>query len=263
MQGVAPLYRILQTQGFGSRRECRALITGGRVRVDCVAVSDPERTFPAEGLALDVAGTPWRSRSRVYLALNKPAGYECSRAPRDHPSVYALLPTHLARRGVQCVGRLDQDTTGLLLFSDDGAFLHRLTSPRRHVDKTYDVLCRHEVSDTMLAALRAGVMLRDDPAPVAARACVRLGSHALRLTLDAGRYHQVKRMLAAVGNRVDALSRCAIGAYHLPDELAPGQWCLLADNALAALVQPAATILNATASATSMPSTAADRMPPA
>lgn len=263
MAGAAPLYRILQSQGFGSRRECRVLIGAGQVRIAGDAVLDAERLYPLEGLAVKVAGTEWRCRSRVHVALHKPANYECSRTPRDHPSVYTLLPAHLVRRGVQCVGRLDQDTTGLLLFSDDGALLHRLTSPRHHVDKTYDVYCRHEVSDAMLAALRTGVVLRDDPAPVAARACIRLDSHALRLTLDSGRYHQVKRMLAAVGNRVEALHRRAIGAYPLPDDLAPGQWRLLDDDTLDVLVQPAATMLKATASATSMPSTAADRMPPA
>ncbi len=263
MAGAAPLYRILQSQGFGSRRDCRALIRAGQVRVDGRVVLDDEAPYTLEGSSVEVAGIAWHCRARVVLALHKPANYECSRTPRDHPGVYTLLPAHLVRRGVQCVGRLDQDTTGLLLFSDDGALLHRLTSPRHHVDKTYDVYCRHEVSDTMLAALQAGVVLHDDPAPVAARACIRLNSHALRLTLDSGRYHQVKRMLAAVGNRVEALHRQAIGAYVLPDDLAPGQWRLLDDDTLDVLVQPAATMLKATASATSMPSTAADRIPPA
>jgi len=123
--------------------------------------------------------------------------------------------------------RLDADTTGLLLFTDDGALLHRWTSPKRHVAKVYEVGCRHLVDASQVERLCAGVRLRDDPAPVRAAACAATGPSSLRLTITEGRYHQVKRMLAAVGNRVETLHRSAFGALALPADLPPGAWCWL------------------------------------
>jgi 16S rRNA pseudouridine516 synthase len=129
------------------------------------------------------------------------------------------------------VGRLDEDTTGLLLLTDDGALIHRLTSPRHHVPKVYEVGCKHPVDEAMVARLLAGVVLDDDPAPVRAAACEATGAQALRLTLTEGKYHQVKRMVAAAGNRVETLHRSRIGGLSLPDGLAPGGWAWIDDPA--------------------------------
>jgi 16S rRNA pseudouridine516 synthase len=171
--------------------------------------------------------------------LHKPAGYECSQKPRHHPSVMSLLPAPLRTRGVQPVGRLDEDTTGLLLFTDDGALIHRLTSPKHHVAKVYEVGTKHPIADSQLAQLLAGVVLDDDPTPVRAAAAVRSADCALSLTLTEGKYHQVKRMLAAVGNRVESLHRSTFGAWALPASLAPGQWCWLdAESAPSATTAP-------------------------
>jgi 16S rRNA pseudouridine516 synthase len=138
--------------------------------------------------------------------------------------VMSLLPAPLRRRGVQPVGRLDEDTTGLLLLTDDGTLIHRLTSPKHHVPKVYEVRCKHAVEPKQIDALLTGVVLDDDPAPVRAAACQADGTHGLRLTLTEGKYHQVKRMVAAVGNRVEGLHRSSFGALQLPADLAPGQW---------------------------------------
>jgi 16S rRNA pseudouridine516 synthase len=138
--------------------------------------------------------------------------------------VFALLPAPLVARGVQCVGRLDQDTTGLLLFSDDGQFIHRMISPKKGVAKVYRARCAEAVGDAMLDALQRGVQLNDEPAPIAALACAALDPYTLRLTLAEGKYHQVKRMIAAAGNRVEALHREAVGSFALPADLAPGTW---------------------------------------
>lgn len=218
------LCRALQCQGFGSRKACRELVRAGRVAVNGVACVHPDREFETERLILNVDGEDWAFRAHAYLVLHKPAGYECSRQPRDHPSVFALLPAPLVTRGVQCVGRLDQDSTGLLLFSDDGDFIHQHSSPRRAVGKTYRVTCKHPVSDHMLEQLRSGVLLRDETSPRAARRCLRLGEHELALTIAEGKYHQVKRMLAAAGNRVVGLHRSAVGGYSLPATLPEGHW---------------------------------------
>jgi 16S rRNA pseudouridine516 synthase len=216
--------QILYSQGFGSRRECAALLARGEVQVASQIVTSPEAEFDADGLTFHVSGTPWPFHALALLMLHKPAGFECSRQPQQHRSVMSLLPLPLRQRGVQPVGRLDEDTTGLLLLTDDGALLHRLTSPRHHVPKVYEVTARHPVDAAQIEALRAGVQLRDDPKPARAEACEATGERSLRLTIAEGRYHQVKRMLAAVGNRVDALHRSAFGALRLPADLAPGQW---------------------------------------
>ncbi|MGN6526619.1 MAG: pseudouridine synthase [Burkholderiaceae bacterium] len=233
------LAQILFSQGFGTRRACEGLAAAGLVAIGGVVHDDPFEDLEPEGLVLTVEGRDWPYHARALIALNKPAGYECSRKPRHHASVYSLLPAPLLRRDVQAVGRLDEDTTGLLLFTDDGQLLHRWTSPRHHVPKVYDVSCRHAVTDEQLERLRAGVVLQDDPAPVRALAAepwdgAAAGLHGVRLTLAEGKYHQVKRMMAAVGNRVEALHRSRFGRLELPADLAPGAWCWLAGTHLVA-----------------------------
>ncbi len=218
------LERILRSQGFGSRPECRALIVAGRVSVRGSLCDDPYAEFDPEGLSFGVDGSTWNYRKFAYLLLNKPGNYECSQKPRHHPSVYSLLPRPLRTRGVQAVGRLDEDTTGLLLLSDDGQFIHTYTSPKRKIPKVYDVTVKHALDETQRAALLAGVQLNDEPAPIAAAACEIRAECLLRMTVTEGKYHLVKRMIAAAGNRVEGLNRVAIGGLSLPGDLPLGQW---------------------------------------
>jgi 16S rRNA pseudouridine516 synthase len=219
------LDRILQSQGFGTRKQCRELIRRGLVDVAGERVRDPAREFVAEDLEVEVDGQPWRCRQHLYLALHKPEGFECSRRPDHHDSVFALLPVAFAVRGVQPAGRLDQDSTGLLLLSDDGAFLHRMSSPRRHVTKTYLATIRDDATEELVARLLAGVQLHREPEPLAALDCRVAGPQQLELTLAQGRYHQVKRMLAAAGTSCTALHRTAVGGLRLDAlGLEPGQW---------------------------------------
>jgi 16S rRNA pseudouridine516 synthase len=218
------LERLLQAQGFGSRRECRARVLAGRVSVGGRLCLDPDEDFATPGCRFAVDGEEWLYRERAYLALNKPTGYECSHRPQFHPSVFSLLPAPLVARGVQAVGRLDADTSGLLLFSDDGQFVHAYSSGKRHVPKVYEVGSKHAIDPDQLARLLAGVVLRDDPEPAVALACVLYDERCLRLTVCEGRYHLVRRMLAAVGNRVDTLHRVAVGEFVLPETLLPGAW---------------------------------------
>lgn len=219
------LAQILFTNGFGTRRDCSALVLAGRVAVRGLPASDPMTEVSTDQLWFAVDGQRWEHRDKALVMLHKPAGYECSTKPRHHPGVMSLLPSPLRVRGVQPVGRLDEDTTGLLLLTDDGALIHRLTSPRHHVAKVYEVSVRHPLDERQLAQLREGVVLDDDPRPTAPAAAEALEARHLRLTLTEGRYHQVKRMLAAVGNRVEALHRSGFGALRLPADLAPGHWC--------------------------------------
>ncbi|WP_429303421.1 pseudouridine synthase [Paraburkholderia sp. GAS199] len=231
------LESILFTQGFGSRRQCRALIADARVAVGETVCTDADADFlMTDGaFSFTVDGVEWPYCEHAYLLLNKPAGYECSRDPQHHLSVFSLLPPQFAERGVQCVGRLDQDTTGLLLLSDDGKFVHRFTSPKRKVPKLYVATTRHPLDDTQLAALRDGVLLHGEPKPIAAVAAEARGEHSLALSVMEGKYHQVKRMIAAVGNRCEALHRERIGGLALPASLAPGAWQWLDQTGLDAL----------------------------
>ena len=236
------LQEILYSQGFGTRRVCAGLIQQGFVQVymendplALITINDSAMEFVATGLRFRVQGVDWEYFEKAYVLLNKPAGTECSQKPSTYPSIYTLLPSPLRLRpqksavqGVQAVGRLDQDTTGLLLLSDDGQFIHQMSSPKKHSPKVYDVTAKHPLDDKQVQRLLAGVVLDDDPKPVKAAACEIVDADGaslhLRLTLTEGKYHQVKRMLAAVGNRVEGLHRSRIGALELPADLAPGQW---------------------------------------
>lgn len=231
------LDKALQSQGFGSRKVCRGLVETGQVLVDGVLASDPDAEVATEALTLTVAGLRWHFRERVLLMLHKPVGVECSHAPTHHPSVFTLLPEHLVSRGVQSVGRLDADSSGLLLFTDDGALVQRLTSPKSHVPKSYVVTCAEEVTNDQLARLEAGVQLKDSPEPSRALRVERTGANTLVIDLDEGKYHQVRRMVAAAGNHVQALHRQRIGSLVLPAELAPGHWSLVSDEARAELLR--------------------------
>lgn len=229
------LESILFSQGFGSRRQCRALIGDARVTVEDVTCTDPLASFDTDSLAFSVDGVAWTYREHAYLAMNKPAGYECSRDPQHHLSVFHLLPPQFAERGVQCVGRLDQDTTGLLLLSDDGQFVHTFTSPKRKVPKRYIATTRHPLDDAQLQALRTGVLLHGEREPSVAVDARARGERELELTVLEGKYHQVKRMVAAAGNRVEALHRDRIGGLALPSSLGSGAWQWLEEAELTAL----------------------------
>ncbi len=233
--------RILHSQGIGSRKECRGLIRAGRVSVAGVPCDHPYAEFDpgsddgSPGLAFTVDEQAWHYRARAYLMLHKPADYECSLRPQFHPSVFALLPPQFVTRGVQCIGRLDQDTTGLLLLSDDGQFIHQWSSGKKRTPKVYEVTVKHEITAELVDHLLAGVELHDEPAPIAAAACVPTGSHTLQLTICEGKYHQVKRMIAAASNRVEALHRSRVGGLTLDPALPVGAWRWLEADDLAQL----------------------------
>lgn len=227
-RGGFTIEQLLFSQGFGTRKRCRILVLNGEVTVAGAPADDPDTEVSDEaGLEFTVRGEVWHYHPVAYLMLNKPAGYECSQKPKSHPPVYDLLPPPLRERskgGVQAVGRLDQDTTGFLLFSEDGKFIHRMTSPKHEVGKLYEVTTTEPITPAQRDMLLAGVVLDDDPEPVAASACILSGEYSLSLTLTSGKYHQVKRMLAAVGNHVKSLHRSRIGQLSLPADLPEGEW---------------------------------------
>ena len=230
------LDRILQSQGFGTRKYCRSLIDDGEVTINGVVVTDYKAALDTDGLAFSLFGEVWTYRAHLYIALNKPANFECSRKPSQHPGVLSILPEQFSWRELQPVGRLDHDTTGLLLMSDDGAFIHAQSSTKRHIPKLYLATTQEPVSPALIAQMLAGVKLADEPAPLLALVCRQSGERQLEIVLEQGKYHQVKRMLEALGNPCIALQRSAIGGLSLAAlELDEGEWCYLEPAQLALL----------------------------
>jgi len=230
------LDRILQSQGFGTRKWCRSLIADGEVKVNGALITDYRTSFSTLDLSFELYDEVWPYREHVYIALNKPANFECSRKPSHHPGVLTLLSEQCGWRDVQPVGRLDHDTTGLLLLSDDGAFIHAQSSPKRHVPKVYLATTQDPVTDELTAQLLSGVQLHDEPAPLFALVCKKVAEFQCEIVLEQGKYHQVKRMLAAAGNHCSALQRIAVGSLTLAGlGLGEGEWCYLEPHHVALL----------------------------
>lgn len=230
------LDKLLQKQGFGTRKACQQMILDGEVSLSGEVVTGYDDWLEPESLVLSVNGMSWACCEHIYLVLNKPSNYECSRKPSHHPGVLTLLPPLFLARDVQPVGRLDHDTTGMLLLSDDGGFIHRQSSPKHRVPKTYVATTHDPVTPELLAVLQSGVKLNDEPAPLAALSCRQLDVSRIEIVLEQGKYHQVKRMLAAAGHHCDALERTAIGRLRLESlDLKPGSWCFLSAPQLALL----------------------------
>jgi 16S rRNA pseudouridine516 synthase len=200
------------------------MVRRGRVAINGTLCEDPFVELDIDGLVFTVDGVDWPYAEFACLMLHKPLHYECSRKPKHHPGVLELLPVPLRERDVQPIGRLDEDTTGLLLITNDGQLNHQLSSAKRKVPKIYLATTKHPVEQELIDQLLAGVLLTDEPEPIAAAAAEKVDEHLLRLTLTSGKYHQVKRMVAAAGNRVEALHREAVGELQLPADLKPGEW---------------------------------------
>ncbi|MFM9835504.1 MAG: 16S rRNA pseudouridine(516) synthase [Methylophilaceae bacterium] len=224
------LERILKNQGFGTRKMCRILIINEEVTVNGELCDDPDAVFALENLRYTVKGESWEYRERSYLMMHKPAHYECTHKTQFHPTIFTLLPQPLVERGVQCIGRLDEDTTGLILISDDGQFIHKISSPKHHVPKVYEVTCKHPLVEANIHALLGGVKLVDEDETIAALAVEKVSDNVIQMTLAEGKYHQVKRMVAAIGNRVEVLKRIQIGKLKLPEDLKVGEWRWLSES---------------------------------
>ncbi len=229
--------KFLARAGVASRRGAEDLIAAGRVRLNGNLVTElGTKVVPGVDI-VEVDGAPVRVRTdRLYVALNKPAGYVSTLAdPQGRRTVAELMPATDHR--LFNVGRLDMDTTGLLLLTDDGELAHRLMHPRYHVSKEYLATVAGRPAEATLAALRAGIELDDGPTRPAEATAERLGdtTSVVRLVIREGRKRQVRRMLAAVGHRVLALHRVRFGPIELGD-LALGSTRALTDTEIEALL---------------------------
>ncbi len=216
------LDRLLSQATGLSRKQAGIEIRKRRVRLGEETVRDPALRVAAD------APVFWRDRPVAlqgprYLLMHKPAGLVCARRDPVHATVLDLLPPELAA-GLHLVGRLDRDTTGLLLLTDDGDWSHRLTSPRHGCAKTYLAELADPLPKEAERAFAEGILLRNEKRPTRPARLERLDERRARVVLHEGRYHQVRRMFAALGNRVVSLHREAVGPLVLDDDLAPGAW---------------------------------------
>ncbi|MCD7757769.1 MAG: 16S rRNA pseudouridine(516) synthase [Clostridiales bacterium] len=217
------LDKLLADTGLWSRKEARDLIRWGQVTVDGVVVKQPEAKVDPAQSSLTVAGQPVVWQKYTYIMMNKPGGVLTATEDRRQPTVLDLLPPELRRKQLRPVGRLDKDTEGLLLLTDDGALAHRLLAPKSHVDKVYYAETEGTVDEDDITAFAAGMTLGDGLVCQSA-GLERLGPERCLVTLREGKFHQVKRMLSARGKPVRYLKRLSMGVLTLDEALAPGAW---------------------------------------
>ena len=218
------LDKILSGTGRWSRREVKDLVKAGRVTADGAVVARPEDKFDREAVELRVDGEAVDGERYCYLMLHKPGGVLSATEDPKQPTVLDLLPPHLRRVGLFPVGRLDKDTEGLLLLTNDGPLGHRLLAPKKHVDKVYFVRVEGRLAQEDRRAFQEGMVLGDGLRCLPAELEVLEPPDTGLVTLREGKYHQVKRMLASRGKPVAYLKRLSMGPLRLDPELAPGAW---------------------------------------
>ncbi|AQR62990.1 16S rRNA pseudouridine(516) synthase [Brevundimonas sp. LM2] len=232
--------KLLGSMGYGSRTEIARLAKVGGIVLDGVDLSDVSKRIPVTPdlpTRMQVDGRPLDPPAGLLLILNKPLGMTCSHK-EDGDLVYDVLPERWRRRdpAISTIGRLDKQTSGLLLLTDDGDLLHRVISPKRHVAKVYRATLARPLAGTegdLFAA--GGLVLEGEDKPLAPAVLEVLSPTEARLTVTEGRYHMVRRMFAAVGNHVETLDRERVGGLALPDDLARGAWRLATEAETAAI----------------------------
>lgn len=223
------LVRLIANLGYGSQREVKMMIRAGRLTAPDGSRYGEDAKVAHDDVRLD--GGPLDPPAGVVLIMHKPTGYTCSTTDPGEV-VYSLLPPRFARRTpiITPVGRLDRETSGLLLLTDDGTFLHRVIAPKHGVAKTYEATLARPLDGSEAGVFASGtLMLRSETEPLAPAVLEMIDPLHVRLTITEGRYHQVRRMFAAVGNHVESLHRSRIGNLALGD-LAPGAWRILGEE---------------------------------
>jgi 16S rRNA pseudouridine516 synthase len=237
------LDRLLANLGYGSRREVQQLVHAGLVQLDGAVLADVDQRVavsPDLSRRMTVQGRPLDPPPGMALMMNKPCGVTCSHKEAG-ALVYELLPTRWRRRepALSTIGRLDKDTSGLLLFTDDGALLHRVISPRNHVAKRYLATLDRPLRGDEGALFASGTLLLEgEDKPLLSAKLEPLSPTRAWVTVTEGRYHQVRRMFAAAGNHVTALERDRVGGLPLPPDLGPGGYRLLGPDEVASIFRP-------------------------
>ena len=228
--------------GYGSRTEMARMAKAGGITLDAAKVLDVTKRIPVTPdlpTRMRIDGEPLDPIVGMVILLNKPLGMTCSRK-EDGALVYNILPDRWKRRdpAISTIGRLDKQTSGLLLLTDDGDLLHRVISPKRHVKKTYRATLARPLNGTEGALFASGqLMLEGEDKPLAPAELEVVSQREALLHVTEGRYHQVRRMFAATGNHVEKLHRERLGGLSLPDDMTPGQWKLLSEEEIALIFQ--------------------------
>lgn len=225
--------KIIASQGQYSRKEVKALIAKGRIAVDGRVVSSSSEKADPMTMLLTVDGKPLEFKRNLYLVLNKPKGYVSATEDREHPTVLELVPQEYRGRDLFPAGRLDRDTTGLMIITDDGVLAHNILAPKKHVPKRYHVELDIPVTEEMRLGFSEGVMLNDGVCKAAD--LIKTGEKTAEVTLREGRYHQIKRMFGCFGAEVVELKRFGMGKLVLPEDLAEGECREMSEEELALL----------------------------
>ena len=215
------LDKLIASQGKYSRKEVKALISHRRVTVDGAPARAPEQKVDESTAVIAIDGVPLQIKKNLYLLLNRPAGYVSSTEDHDGACVLELVPEELYRVGLFPAGRLDKDTTGMMVITDDGQFAHRILAPKKHVKKQYRVTIDIPVTTEMAVRFAEGISLVEGLTKPAL--LEQVGTHVANVTLTEGRYHQIKRMFSACGATVVGLHRIAMGNLSLPQDLPVGE----------------------------------------
>ncbi len=234
--------KLLSSMGYGSRKEMARMAMAGGITLDAAALLDVSKRIPVTPdlpIRMTIDGEPLDPVAGLVILLNKPLGMTCSHK-ESGKLVYDILPARWRRRdpAISTIGRLDKQTSGLLLLTDDGDLLHRIISPKRHVRKTYRAKLARPLNGSEAALFASGdLMLEGEDKPLAPAELNVVSQTEALLSVTEGRYHQVRRMFAATGNHVEELHRERLGGLSLPDGMAPGQWKLLNEDEIALIFQ--------------------------
>lgn len=234
--------KLLSSMGYGSRTEMARMAKAGGIVLDGQDLTDVTKRIPITPdlpSRMEIDGEPLDPIAGLVMLLNKPLGMTCSHK-EDGALVYDVLPERWRYRdpAISTIGRLDKQTSGLLLLTDDGELLHRVISPKRHVKKVYRATLARPLDGTEGGLFASGqLMLEGEDKPLAPAELEVVSETEALLSVTEGRYHQVRRMFAAVGNHVEALHRERLGGLTLPDDLAAGQWKLLNADEIASIFE--------------------------
>ena len=225
--------KIIASQGQYSRKEVKALIAKGRIAVDGRVVSSSSEKADPLTTRISIDGKSLAFKRNLYLMLHKPKGYVSATEDRDHPTVLELVPREYRGRNLFPAGRLDRDTKGLMIITDDGVLAHNILAPKKHVPKLYHVELDIPVTEEMRLGFSEGVMLNDGVRNAAD--LIKTGEKTAEVTLWEGRYHQIKRMFGCFGAEVVELKRLGMGRLTLPKDLAEGECREMSEEELALL----------------------------
>jgi len=232
--------KLLGSLGYGSRAEMARMGKAGGIVLDGVDITDVSKRIPVTPdlpSRMEIDGEPLDPPQGIVILLHKPLGMTCSHK-EDGALVYDVLPDRWRRRdpAISTIGRLDKETSGLLLMTDDGDLLHRVISPKKHVAKIYRAQLARPLTGAETALFASGeLLLENDDRPLKPALLEILSPTEARVSVTEGRYHMVRRMFAAVGNHVEALHRERLGGLCLPDDLPPGEWRLMNAEEIASI----------------------------